>query len=37
MGMIGLFVGAVLFALAYTLFGIWINQVTVEDATSKTE
>jgi len=37
MGMIGLFVGAVIFALAYTLFGFWINEVTLEDATSKTE
>jgi len=26
MGMIGLFVGAVIFALAYRLFGFWINQ-----------
>jgi predicted PurR-regulated permease PerM len=25
MGMIGLFVGAVIFALAYTLFGFWMN------------
>jgi len=26
MGMIGLFVGAVIFALAYTLFGFWMNE-----------
>ena len=26
MGMIGLFVGAVIFALAYKLFGLWINE-----------
>ena len=31
MGMIGLFVGAVIFALAYTLFGFWMNEVTLED------
>ncbi|KYJ87681.1 AI-2E family transporter [Sulfurovum riftiae] len=37
MGMIGLFVGAVIFALAYTLFGFWMNEVTLEDVTSKTE
>jgi len=37
MGMIGLFVGAVIFALAYTLFGFWMNEVTLEDAASKTE
>jgi predicted PurR-regulated permease PerM len=37
MGMIGLFVGAVIFALAYTLFGFWMNEVTLEDATSQTE
>ncbi len=27
MGMIGLFVGAVVFALAYTLFGFWMNEM----------
>ena len=27
MGMIGLFVGAVIFALAYTLFGFWMNNL----------
>jgi len=37
MGMIGLFVGAVIFALAYTLFGFWMNEVTLEDVTNKTE
>ena len=31
MGMIGLFVGAVIFALAYTLFGFWMNE---EDKTA---
>ncbi len=30
MGMIGLFIGAVIFALAYTLFGFWINEVEEE-------
>jgi predicted PurR-regulated permease PerM len=30
MGMIGLFVGAVVFALAYTLFGFWMNEVQDE-------
>jgi len=30
MGMIGLFVGAVVFALAYTLFGFWMNEVEEE-------
>lgn len=30
MGMIGLFVGAVIFALAYTLFGFWMNEVEEE-------
>jgi len=34
MGMIGLFVGAVIFALAYTLFGFWMNEVTLEEVTS---
>ena len=37
MGMIGLFVGAVIFALAYTLFGFWMNEVTLADAVSHTE
>ena len=32
MGMIGLFVGAVIFALAYTLFTFWIAEVKEEDA-----
>lgn len=27
MGMIGLFIGAVIFALAYTLFGFWMSEV----------
>ena len=27
MGMIGLFIGAVIFALAYQLFGLWIAEV----------
>lgn len=31
MGMIGLFVGAVIFALAYTLFGFWMNEVQEAD------
>ena len=30
MGMLGLFVGAVIFALAYTLFGFWMHDITVE-------
>ena len=30
MGMIGLFIGAVIFALAYKLFGLWINDVKEE-------
>lgn len=30
MGMIGLFVGAVIFALAYTLFGFWMNEAEEE-------
>ncbi|MCD6211374.1 MAG: AI-2E family transporter, partial [Sulfurovum sp.] len=34
MGMIGLFVGAVIFALAYTLFKFWIAEV---EEKSKTE
>ena len=32
MGMIGLFVGAVIFALAYTLFGFWMNDLEEETA-----
>jgi len=32
MGMIGLFVGAVIFALAYTLFGFWMKEVEEETA-----
>jgi len=35
MGMIGLFVGAVIFALAYTLFGFWMNEVTLETLTQE--
>jgi len=31
MGMIGLFVGAVIFALAYTLFGFWMNDINEEE------
>jgi len=31
MGMIGLFVGAVIFALAYTLFGFWMNELYEEE------
>ena len=31
MGMIGLFVGAVVFALAYTLFGFWMNELHEEE------
>ena len=27
MGMIGLFIGAVIFALAYQLFGLWMDEV----------
>jgi len=30
MGMVGLFIGAVIFALAYKLFGLWISEVTEE-------
>ncbi len=33
MGMIGLFIGAVIFALAYTLFGLWMAEVEVEEKT----
>jgi len=32
MGMIGLFVGAVIFALAYTLFGFWIKEAREDSA-----
>ena len=39
MGMIGLFVGAVIFALAYTLFGFWMKDMeeeqTITDETTK--
>ncbi|BAF72293.1 AI-2E family transporter [Sulfurovum sp. NBC37-1] len=35
MGMIGLFVGAVIFALAYTLFGFWIAEVKEDEALQK--
>jgi predicted PurR-regulated permease PerM len=31
MGMIGLFVGAVIFALAYTLFGFWMKDIEKEN------
>jgi predicted PurR-regulated permease PerM len=31
MGMIGLFVGAVIFALAYTLFGFWMKETDMEN------
>ena len=31
MGMIGLFVGAVIFALAYKLFGLWISEVEKDE------
>lgn len=31
MGMIGLFIGAVIFALAYQLFGLWIAEVREEE------
>ena len=30
MGMVGLFIGAVIFALAYKLFGLWIEEVSEE-------
>jgi len=33
MGMIGLFIGAVIFALAYKLFGLWIAEVEEESET----
>jgi len=32
MGMIGLFIGAVIFALAYQLFGLWIAEVKEDEA-----
>ena len=35
MGMIGLFVGAVIFALAYTLFGFWMHETTLEEMKEK--
>ena len=35
MGMIGLFVGAVIFALAYKLFGLWMSEV--DEAVEQTE
>ncbi len=31
MGMVGLFVGAVIFALAYTLFGFWMDEMDKEE------
>ena len=37
MGMIGLFVGAVVFALAYTLFGFWMKELDEEEAEKTTE
>jgi len=33
--MIGLFVGAVIFALAYTLFGFWMAEVKEDEALQK--
>ena len=35
MGMLGLFVGAVVFALAYKLFGLWIAEVEVDETAVK--
>lgn len=35
MGMIGLFIGAVIFALAYKLFGLWIAEVEEAEETAK--
>jgi len=35
MGMIGLFIGAVIFALAYTLFGFWMDMIEEEEAEKK--
>ncbi|PHS39638.1 MAG: AI-2E family transporter [Sulfurovum sp.] len=37
MGMIGLFVGAVIFALAYTLFGFWMNEAAEEEEETPAE
>jgi len=37
MGMIGLFIGAVIFALAYKLFELWINEVQEETAPSSAD
>lgn len=37
LGMIGLFVGAVIFALAYTLFGFWMNEFNHEEETAQKE
>ena len=37
MGMIGLFVGAVIFALAYTLFGFWTNEEGQTDSDAASE
>jgi len=37
MGMVGLFVGAVIFALAYTLFGFWMKELEEEETTTETE
>ena len=34
MGMVGLFVGAVIFALAYTLFGFWMKEMDEEEETT---
>jgi len=31
MGMVGLFLGAVVFALAYKLFGLWIAEVQEDE------
>ena len=36
MGMIGLFIGAVIFALAYKLFGLWISEVKNKQAEENT-
>jgi predicted PurR-regulated permease PerM len=37
MGMIGLFVGAVIFALAYTLFGFWMKEIDEDETEEKFE
>jgi predicted PurR-regulated permease PerM len=37
MGMIGLFVGAVIFALAYTLFGFWMKEMDEDEPEAKLE